>query len=170
MQALKSKVAKIERARSMESEAGRDDHRRMMQVLNGALVAHQPELEQVRPDHTDPETYRDIQETLAWARGDYSEAERLHDLDPNKHVPPPPGTPWVERMRLAREALDRTFGDAGDKTERVRAAVARVAARATTPLHEAYDHADACTATAILRATPGPSSPGESTQFPLRTA
>lgn len=124
MRALKSKVAKMEQARQVESEAGRDDHRRMMHMLNGALVAHQPGLELVQPDHTDSETYRDIQETLAWARGDYAAAERLHALDPGKHVPPPPGTPWEEQMRLAREALDRTFEHAGDKTERVRAAVA----------------------------------------------
>lgn len=124
MRSLKSKVAKMEQARRAESEAGRDDHRRMMHMLNGALVAHQPGLEQVQPEHTDPETYRDIQETLAWARGDYADAERLHDLDPDKHVPPPPGTPWEEQMRLAREALDRTTEDAGDSTERVRAAVA----------------------------------------------
>ncbi len=123
MRALMSKVAKMEQARRAESEAGRDDHRRMMHMLNGALVAHQPGLDQVRPEHTDPETYRDIQETLAWARGDYAEAERLRDLDPGKHVPPLPGTPWEEQMRLAREALDRTFEDAGTKTERVRAAV-----------------------------------------------
>ncbi len=125
MRSLKSKVAKMEQARRVESEAGRDDHRRMMHMLNGALVAHQPGLDRVRPEHTDPETYRDIQETLAWARGNFAEAERLHDLDPHKHVPPPPGTPWEEQMRLAREALDRTFEDAGDRTERVRAAIHR---------------------------------------------
>lgn len=125
MRALKSKVAKMEQARRVESEAGRDDHRRMMHMLNGALVAHQPGLEQVRPEHTDAETYRDIQETLAWARGDYVEAERLADLDPDKHVPPLPGTPWDEQVRLAREALDRTFEGAGGRTERVRAAVER---------------------------------------------
>lgn len=123
MRALKSKVAKMERARRVESEAGRDDHRRMMHMLNAAMVAHQPGLEQVGPEHTDPETYRDIQETLAWARGDHAEAERLRDLDPDKYVPPPPGTPWEEQMRLAREALDRTTENAGDKTERVRAAI-----------------------------------------------
>lgn len=124
MRALKSKVAKMEQARRVESEAGRDDHRRMMHMLNAAMVAHQPGLEQVQPEHTDPETCRDIQETLAWARGDFAEAERLRDLDPDKHVPPPPGTPWEERMRLAREAMDRTFEDAGDGAERVTAAIA----------------------------------------------
>lgn len=65
MRAPKSKVAKMEQARRAESEAGRDDHRRIINTLNAALVAHQPGLEQVRPKHTDPETYRDIQETHA---------------------------------------------------------------------------------------------------------
>lgn len=125
MRALKSKVAKMEQARRAESDEHRDDHRRMMQMLNAAMVAHLPGLEQVRPEQADAETYRDIQETLAWARGDYAEAERLHDLDPDKHVPPPPGTPWEEQMRLARAALDRTFESAGDKTERVKAAIHR---------------------------------------------
>lgn len=87
--ALKSKVAEMERARRAESDEHRDDHRRLMHMLNGALVAHQPGLAQVRPEHTDPETYRDIQDTIAWARGDFAEADRLADLDPNKHVPPP---------------------------------------------------------------------------------
>ncbi len=123
MRALKSKVAKMEQARRVESEAGRDDHRRMMHMLNAAMVAHQPGLEQVLPEHTDPDTFRDILETLAWARGDYAEAERLHDLDPNKPIPRQPGTPWEEQMRSAREALDRTFEDASNRTERVRAAV-----------------------------------------------
>jgi hypothetical protein len=123
MRALKSKVAKMEQARRVESEAGRDDHRRMMHMLNAAMVAHQPGLDQVRPEHTDPETYRDIQETLAWARGDFAEAERLRDLDPDKHVPPPPGTPWEEQMRLAREALDRCADDAHERAQRVMAAV-----------------------------------------------
>ncbi len=123
MRALKSKVAKMEQTRRAKSEAGRDDHRRMMQLINAAMVAHEPGLDQVRPEHTDPETYRDIQETLAWARGEYAEAERLRDLNPDKHVPLPPGTPWEEQMRLARLALDRTFEDAGGKTERVTAAI-----------------------------------------------
>jgi hypothetical protein len=131
MRALKSKVAKMEQARRVESEAGRDDHRRMMHMLSSALVAHQQGLEQVGPEHTDPETYRDIQESLAWARGDFAEAERLRDRDPDKHVPPPPGTPWEEQMRLAREALDRTFEDAGTKTKRITAAI-KAAARTST--------------------------------------
>ncbi len=123
MRALKSKVAKMEQARRVESDAERDDHRRMMHMLNAAMVAHQPGLDQVRPEHTDPDTYRDIQETLAWARGDFAEAERLRGLDPDKHVPPPPGTPWEEQMRLAREALDRCGDDAHERNERVRAAI-----------------------------------------------
>lgn len=127
MRALKSKVAKMEQARRVESEAGRDDHRRMMHLINAAMLAHTPGLEQVQPSHTDPETFRDIQETLAWALGDYAEAERLANLDPDKHVPPPAGTPWEEHMRLAREALDRTFEDAGNSIERMRAAVAAAA-------------------------------------------
>ncbi|MCW5769894.1 MAG: hypothetical protein KIT19_14555 [Phycisphaeraceae bacterium] len=77
----------------------------------------------MRPEHTDPETYRDIQETIAWARGDFAEADRLADLDPNKHVPPPPGTPWEDQVRLGREAMDWTLKYAGDRTERVRAAL-----------------------------------------------
>jgi hypothetical protein len=123
MRALKSKVAKMEQARQVESEAGRDDHRRMMHTLNATLAAGTPGLDRVRPEHTDAETYRDIQKTLAWARGDYAEAERLAGLDPDKHVPPPPGTPWEDQVRLGREALDRTLKDAGDRTERVRAAL-----------------------------------------------
>lgn len=124
MRALKSKVAKMERVRRGESEADRRHHLLLEHRICACLVVHQPDMARVRPEHTDSETYRDIQETLAWARGDYAEAERLADLNPDKHAPPPPGTPWAERMRLAREALDRTFENAGDKTERVRAAVA----------------------------------------------
>ncbi len=124
MRALKSKVAKMERAKRAASEEDRAADRHIYQQICALLVHDQPGMLRVRPKHTDPETYRDIQETLAWARADYAEAERLADLDPNRHIPPPPGTPWEEQMRLAREALDRTFEDASDKTERVRAAVA----------------------------------------------
>lgn len=123
MRSLKSKVAKMERVRHGESEADRRHDNLLHHRLCACLVAHQPGMVHVRPEHTDPETYRDIQETLAWARGDYAEAERLADLNPDKHVPPPPGTPWEERMRLAREALDSTFEQAGERTERVKAAV-----------------------------------------------
>lgn len=124
MRSLKSKVVKMERERHGESEAHRRHDNLLHHRLCACLLAHQPDMTRVRPEHTDPETYRDIQETLAWARGDYAAAERLADLNPDKHVPPPPGTPWAEQMRLAREALDRTFAEAGDRTERVRAAVA----------------------------------------------
>lgn len=123
MRAIRTKVARIERTRRAESDADRRQHWLLSHRICACLVAHQPGMDRVRPEHTDPETFRDIQETLAWARGDYEEAERLADLNPDKHVPPPPGTPWAERMRLAREALDQTFEIATDRTERVRAAV-----------------------------------------------
>lgn len=124
MRAIRTKVARIERAQGQARAKSDAQHHRLMHLICGALVREQAGIDNVRPEHTDPETYRDIQETLAWARGDYAEAERLADLNPDKHVPSPPGTPWAERMLLAREALDRTFEDAGDRTERVRAAVA----------------------------------------------
>ncbi len=133
MRSLRTKVGRIEAARRQVSVKSKAHHHRLMQLINGSLVREQLGIDRVRPEHTDPETYRDIQETLAWARGDYAEAERLRELDPNKHVPPPPGTPWEEQMRMAREALDRTFEDPCDKTESVRAAIAS-ATREFAPL------------------------------------
>ncbi len=128
MRALKSKVAKMEQKKQVASEDDRRHHRFLQNRMCALLVHRQPGMARVRPEHTDTETYRDIQETLAWARGDYAEAERLADLNPDKHVPPPPGTPWAEWMRLAREALDRCAGEATERTERMRAAVEAVAA------------------------------------------
>ena len=114
----------MERARREAAHASRKGDWLLNHRTCACLVAHTPGIERVRPEHTDPETYRGIQETLAWARGDYEEAERLHALDPNKHVPPPPGTSREEQMRLAREALDRCADEAHDSTERVRRAIA----------------------------------------------
>lgn len=94
----------------------------LTQKMCALFVAREPGMALVKPEHTDAETYRHIQETLAWTRGDLIEAERLRDLDPNKHVPPP-GTPWEEQMRLTREALDATADEAHDQTKRVAAAV-----------------------------------------------
>ena len=123
MRAIRTKVTRMERTtRDKEDATLRGDW--LLNHRDRALVvAYTPGIERVRPEHTDPETYQDIQETLAWARGDYAEAERLHALDPKKHVPPPPDTPWEQQMLLAREVLDRTFEYAGDRTERVKAAV-----------------------------------------------
>ena len=123
MRAIRTKVTRMERARREAADASRKGDWLLNHRTCACVVAHQPGMALVRPEHTDPETYRDIQETLAWARGDYAEAERLHALDPNKHIPPPPGTPWEERMRLAREALDRCADEAHDSTERVRRAI-----------------------------------------------
>ena len=123
MRSIRTKVTRIERAKRDRAVSHRYQNRALKHQLCFCLLDNTPGIERVRPEHTDPETYRDIQETLAWARGDYAEAERLADLNPDKHVPPTPGTPWEEQMRLAREALDRTFEYAGTKTERVRAAV-----------------------------------------------
>lgn len=124
MRSISGRVGKIEAARRDRRAQQEFKSYRLMQMLCRCQVRESPGIERVRREHTDPETYRDIQETLAWARGDFAEAERLADLNPNKHVPPPPGTPWEERMRLAREAMDRTFEDAGDGAERVTAAIA----------------------------------------------
>ncbi|MBX3316696.1 MAG: hypothetical protein KF902_07520 [Phycisphaeraceae bacterium] len=123
MRAIRTKVTRMERAARVKEDAARRGDWLLNHRMCACMVARTPGIERVRPEHTDPETFRDIQETLAWARGDYAEAERLHALDPNKHVPPPPGTPWEERMRLAREALDRCTDEAHDSTERVRRAI-----------------------------------------------
>ncbi|MBX3316424.1 MAG: hypothetical protein KF902_06115 [Phycisphaeraceae bacterium] len=123
MRAVRTKVTRMERAAREKADAAWQGDWLLMHRLSACQVAYTPGIERVRPEHTDPETYRDIQETLAWARGDYAEAERLHALDPNKQVPPPPGTPWEEQLRLAREALDRCADEAHDSTERVRRAI-----------------------------------------------
>jgi hypothetical protein len=60
----------------------------------------------VRPDQSDPATYRRIQIRLAHARGDLAEARRVESQDPGRPLPPLPGTPWPERMRLASDAID----------------------------------------------------------------
>lgn len=124
MRSIRTKVTRIERAKRARAVSHRYQNRALKHRICFCLMEHTPGIDRVRPEHTDAETYRDIQETLAWARGDYAEAERLADLNPDKHVPPPPGTKWAERIRLARKALDRTVEAAGDKTERVRAAIA----------------------------------------------
>lgn len=123
MRSIRTKVTRIERVKRDRAVSHRYQNRALKHQLCFCLVENTPGIARVRPEHTDPETYRDIQETLAWARGDYAEAERLADLRPDKHVPPPPGTPWAERMRLAREALDRCAGEAHESRERVRKAI-----------------------------------------------
>jgi hypothetical protein len=123
MRSISGRVGKIEAARRDKRAQQEFKSYRLMQMICRCQVRESPGIERVRPEHTDPETYCDIQETLAWARGDYAQADRLRDLDPDKHVPPPPGTPWEEQMRLAREALDRCADEATDRTERVRAAI-----------------------------------------------
>ncbi|MCW5769486.1 MAG: hypothetical protein KIT19_12465 [Phycisphaeraceae bacterium] len=132
MRSIRTKVARIERARREASDASLRGDWLLNHRTCACLVASTPGIERVRPEHTDPETYLDIQETLAWARGDYAEAERLADLNPDKHVPSPPGTPWEEQMRLAREALDRCADEAHDRTKRVRAAI-EAEGRGTNP-------------------------------------
>ncbi|QYK48959.1 MAG: hypothetical protein KF838_03695 [Phycisphaeraceae bacterium] len=130
MRSLRSRLNRIERQSQRDDAENRAHDNMLTHRICALKAAREPGLALVRPEHTDGDTYRHIQETLAWARGDFREAERLADLNPNKHVPPPPGTPWEEQMRLAREALDATFHQAGDETERVRAAV-----RAATGAH-----------------------------------
>ncbi len=123
MRSLRSRLTRMEERAKRDENASRAHDRLLSHRIGALIVFKEPGLAQVRPEHTDGETYRRIQETLAWARGDFREAERLADLDPNKPVAPPPGTSWEEQMRLAREALDATFREAGDETERVNAAV-----------------------------------------------
>ncbi|MCW5769951.1 MAG: hypothetical protein KIT19_14845 [Phycisphaeraceae bacterium] len=123
MRSLRSRLNRIERQSQRDDAESRAQDRVLMQQICALLAHGQPGMALVKPEHTDAETYRHIQETLAWARGDFREAERLADLNPSKHVPPPPGTPWEEQMRLAREALDATADEAHDRTKRVAAAV-----------------------------------------------
>jgi hypothetical protein len=127
---LRSRLTRMERQSRRDEDASRAHDSMLSHQIGALIVFKELGLALVRQEHTDPETFRHIQETLAWARGDFREAERLADLDPNKHVPPPPGTPWEEQMRLAREALDATADEAHDQTKRVAAAVRT--ARATT--------------------------------------
>lgn len=123
MRSIRTKVTRIERAKRDRAVSHRYQNRALKHQLCFCLVENTPGIERVRPEHTDAETYRDIQETLAWARGDYAEAERLAGLKADKHIPPPPGTPWSERMRLAQDALRSCADDASERTERVRKAV-----------------------------------------------
>ncbi|MBX3366937.1 MAG: hypothetical protein KF912_06435 [Phycisphaeraceae bacterium] len=123
MRSLRSRLTRMERQSQRDDAESRAHDNMLTHRICALKAAREPGLALVRPEHTDGETYRHIQETLAWARGDFREAERLADLNPNKHVPPPPGTPWEEQMRLAREALDATADEAHDQTKRVAAAV-----------------------------------------------
>ncbi len=123
MRSLESRLSRIEQRVRRDDAESRAHDNMLTHRICALKVAREPGLALVRPEHTDAETFRRIRETLAWARGDFQEAERLADLNPSMQVPPPPGTPWEEQMRLAREALDAAFHQAGDETKRVRAAV-----------------------------------------------
>lgn len=125
MRAIRSRITRIERKRQHEASEDKTQHYKLMQLINRCPVREMPGLEWVRPEHTDLETCRDIQEKLAWARGEFAEAERLRDLDPGKHVPPKPGTPGEERLRAARNVLERSADRAPKRIERARAAVVR---------------------------------------------
>jgi hypothetical protein len=105
MASLHARLARIERAsREAAEDLGSPEPERQIATL---LLHRHPEMALMRPDQTDPANYRRIQTRLAHARGDHAEALRLERLDPDRPLPPPPGTPWEEQLRLAKEALDR---------------------------------------------------------------
>jgi hypothetical protein len=54
----------------------------LMSTICRAQVARQPEIALVTAEDADPETYRYMRETVAWARSDHAEAERLRALAP----------------------------------------------------------------------------------------
>jgi hypothetical protein len=69
MRAIRSRIPRIERERHEEAAEDKTQHHRLMHLICGALVREQAGIDNVRAEHTEPETYRDIQETLAWAWG-----------------------------------------------------------------------------------------------------
>jgi hypothetical protein len=76
MRSISGRVGKIEAARRDKRAQQEFKSYRLMQMICRCQVRESPGIERVRPEHTDPETYCDIQETLAWARGDYAQADR----------------------------------------------------------------------------------------------
>ncbi|MBX3361125.1 MAG: hypothetical protein KF705_06755 [Phycisphaeraceae bacterium] len=121
MRSLRSRLTRMERQSQRDDAESRAHDNMLTHRICALKAAREPGLALVRPEHTDGETYRHIQETLAWARGDFREAERLADLNPNKHVPPPPGTPWEEQMRLGAGGADATADELLTRPERAAA-------------------------------------------------
>lgn len=74
---MHGRVSRLERGRRAAGAAIRGQNRFLMATLGQAMLDAQPGLALVEPGDTDPATYRDIQITLAQARGDHATAERL---------------------------------------------------------------------------------------------
>ncbi|MCC6678144.1 MAG: hypothetical protein IT436_13465 [Phycisphaerales bacterium] len=82
MARLGGRVLKIERERREARAAARESRRELLRLIAGCEVRHRPDLALVEPSDTDPATYRDVQATLALARGDFAQAERFEAQRP----------------------------------------------------------------------------------------
>lgn len=122
MPRLATRLSRVECINRQRSETARAAGRALNVRLACAHLACQPDLELVRAKDTDPETFRSILETLAWARQDYAEAGRLAALKPPPEPRQPP--PWAKTgtKPCAAEWVNWALGD---HHEFVRASKAR---------------------------------------------
>lgn len=82
MRTVQARIDRIERKAAEVRREDRAGDRALMSALCRAQLARQPEIAKVAAADTDPETFRHVREALAYARGDFAEAERLRALAP----------------------------------------------------------------------------------------
>jgi hypothetical protein len=90
-------------------------------------VSLEPDLHLVTAEDADPEMFRSIQETLAFAAGDMREGARLAMLRPEVRLAPLPGETPIEALR---RTIDQADKDYPEHKRREEAAIAKAKARA----------------------------------------
>lgn len=131
MSKLGGRVGRMERAKRLQQE--QESSQWLINKLNRMIVRDEPDLVLVEPCDTDPETYLEIAETVASARGDNAEVERLRAL----RKPEPP----IEWSGDEREDIRRINEDMSRHLDRSVKLTTRAIAKARkrlglSPLHK----------------------------------
>ena len=106
MSNLRQRLARMEREQEAHerSSGQRDsgsDHVHM--ALAGYQLSMYPGIAEVKEDDTDPATFAEIQELLAWSKGNGPEAEHWQQ-EADKHRPTlPPSMPLKRLLGIARD-------------------------------------------------------------------
>lgn len=136
-----ARVREMERSIGEKDRSNRHSSDKLRRLIAGAMVVHQPDLKLVEPCDTDPETYRDIAETVALARYDFEEADRLKAMQPVSPRKPPLRTSdgKYDWRANTQRMLDEVSADARNATERHNSAIAAARKRLGMPPTNEHD-------------------------------
>lgn len=84
MRQIHTRLARLEAAAAKQTTASRDGNNTLFGLIGAAMLANQPELAFIQPADTDEVTMNAVWATLAWARRDFPEAQRLDALAPRE--------------------------------------------------------------------------------------